>query len=133
MKKRRSHEEEMADTSVEFGSGSIYEQLRFKNHEEMTTKANLVMEISNAIKKKRITQTAAAKILGLAQPKLSELLRGRFRGYSVERLIHFLNELGKDVDIVVKSKTGTRKARVSVYHSNDGCKVNAPIAAKGKS
>ncbi len=84
----------------------------------MATKADLVMEISNAIKKKKITQTAAAKILGISQPKLSELLRGLFRGYSIERLINFLNELGKDVDIVVKSKPESRKARVNVYHSS---------------
>lgn len=55
---------------------------------------------NKTIKKKKLTQTEAAGILGISQPKLSELLNGRFRGYSVERLIHFLNELGKDVNIV---------------------------------
>ncbi len=132
MKKRRSHKKEMGDTRVEIGSGSVYEQLGFKKHEEMVTKANLVMEISKAIKKKKLTQTNAAKILGISQPKLSELLRGRFRGYSVERLIHFLNELGKDVDIVIKSKPNSRRARVNVYHSNTESFSNVPIAAKGR-
>jgi predicted XRE-type DNA-binding protein len=116
----------------EISSRGVYADIGFENHEEMATKAKLVMEISSAIKKKKITQTAAAKILGLAQPKLSELLRGRFRGYSVERLIHFLNELGKDVDIVVKAKPASRKARVSVYHSNSEGSFNTPMAAKGK-
>lgn len=134
MKKRKSHEEEMSDTRVEIGSGSVYEQLGFKKHEEMKTKADLVMEISSAIKKKKLTQTKAAKILGISQPKLSELLRGHFRGYSVERLINFLNELGKDVDIIVKSKPASRKARVNVYHSNsESPPPNLPLAAKGKS
>lgn len=50
-------------------------------------------------------------------PKLSGLLNGRFRGYSVERLMHFLTELGKDVDIIVRSKPRYRKARVSVSGS----------------
>ncbi len=113
-------------------SRSVYADLGFENHKEMATKADLVMEISSAIKKKRITQTAAAKMLGISQPKLSELLKGHFRGYSVERLIHFLNELGKDVDIVVKSKPESRKARVNVYHSNTRGISNMPIAAKGK-
>lgn len=116
----------------EISSRSVYADLGLKNHVEMETKANLVMEISKAIKKKELTQTGAAKILGISQPKLSELLRGRFRGYSVERLIHFLNVLGKDVDIVVKPKPATRKARVNVYHSN-GNFATATIAAKGKS
>jgi predicted XRE-type DNA-binding protein len=116
----------------EISTRSVYADLGFENHKEMATKADLVMEISSAIKKKRITQTAAAKMLGISQPKLSELLRGHFRGYSVERLIHFLNELGKDVDIVVKSKPGSRKARVNVYHSNTKGISNTPMAAKGK-
>lgn len=82
MKKRRTRKEDMANTKVEVGTGSIYEQLGFKNHKEMETKSILVMEIEKAIKKKKITQTAAAKILGISQPKLSGLLNGHFRGYS---------------------------------------------------
>lgn len=119
-------------TKAEISSKSVYAELGLKNHEEMETKADLVMEISSAIKKKKLTQTKAAKMLGISQPKLSELLRGHFRGYSVERLIHFLNELGKDVDIVVKSKPASRKARVNVYHSNSESSRNVPLAAYGK-
>lgn len=95
---------------------SIYEDLGYKNHEEMETKANLVMEIANVIKRKKLTQTQCAVMLGISQPKLSELLNGRFRGYSVERLMHFLNALGQDVDIVVKERPQTRSARVRVHH-----------------
>jgi predicted XRE-type DNA-binding protein len=131
MKKQRTHEEEMADTRAEIGTGSVYEQLGFKDYKEMETKAILVMEISRAIKKNKLTQTAAAKILKISQPKLSGLLNGHFRGYSVERLLQFLNELGKDVDIVVKTKPRNRRARVNVYHSNCESRPNERIAAKG--
>ena len=95
---------------------SIYEDLGYKNHEEMETKASLVMEIANVIKRKKLTQTQCAEMFGISQPKVSELLNGRFRGYSVERLMHFLNALGQDVDIVVKERPHTRSARVSVRH-----------------
>lgn len=132
MKKRRTHEEEMADTRVEIGTGSVYEQLGYKNYKEMETKSILVMEINRAIKKKKLTQTAAAKILGISQPKLSELLNGHFRGYSVERLLQFLNELGKDIDIVVRTKPRNRKARVNVYHTNSEYLPSTGIAAKGR-
>ncbi len=108
------------------GLGSVYEQLGYKDHKEMETKATLVMEITKAIKKKKFTQTKAAEILGVSQPKLSSLLNGHFRGYSVERLMHFLIELGKDVDIIVSSKPSNRKARVSVSYSN------IAVAAKGR-
>lgn len=122
MKKKVTHEEELADNRVEISSGSVYADLGFKNHEEMETKSNLVMEISKVIKKKKLTQTEAAEIFGISQPKLSELLSGRFRGYLIKRLIHFLNEIGQDVDIIVKSKPRNRKARkarVAVYHSSN--------------
>jgi len=132
MKKQKTHKEEMADTRVEIGIGSVYEQLGYKDYKEMETKSILVMEISKAIKKKKLTQTIAAEMIGISQPKLSGLLHGHFRGYSVERLLHFLNELGKDVDIVVKNKPRNRKARVNVYHSNGDSRPSVPIAAKGR-
>lgn len=95
---------------------SVYEELGYKNFKEMETKANLVSEIAEAIKRNRLTQMQCAEMLGISQPKVSELLNGRFRGYSVERLMHFLNALGQDVDIVVKERPQTRSARVSVLH-----------------
>lgn len=128
MKKERTFEAEIADTRVEIGNGSVYEDLGLKNYKEMETKADLVIEIGKAIKKKKLTQTQAAEMFGISQPKLSELLKGRFRGYSVERLINFLNMLGQDVDIVVKSKPRNRGARVTVYHSHSPI----PMVAKGR-
>lgn len=132
MKRKTTHEEELADNRVEIGSGSVYADLGFKNHEEMETKSNLVMEISKIIKKKKLTQTQAAIIFGISQPKLSELLKGRFRGYSIERLIHFLNEIGQDVDIIVRSKPRNRKARVIVYHSSTQTRNNMSMVAKSR-
>ncbi len=117
---------------VKISFGSVYDDLGYKEPDEMKTKANLIIEISKTIKCKNLTQTAAAKILGISQPKLSELLRGRFRGYSVGRLMKFLTELGKDVDIIVKSTPKSRKARVNVYHSNHASHAHASYAAKGK-
>ena len=132
MKRKTTYEEELADNRVEIGSGSVYADLGFKNHEEMETKSNLVMEISKVIKKKKLTQTQAAEIFSISQPKLSELLNGRFRGYSIERLIHFLNEIGQDVDIIVRSKPRNRKARVAVYHSFAQNRNSISMVAKAR-
>lgn len=129
MKKERTFEDEMADTRVEVGSGSVYADLGFKNWREMETKSNLVLEIGKILKKKKLTQTQAAEMLGLSQPKLSELLSGHFRGYSVERLLFYLNELGQDIDIIVKPKPRYRKAQVHVRHFNRGTCCSIPMAA----
>ena len=74
----------------------------------MLAKARIVAEIVRIIRARRLTQTAAAKILGLSQPKISALLNGEFQGYSQERLIWLLNRLGCDVQIVVKPASRKR-------------------------
>ena len=73
-----------------------------KDADEMLVKAQLVHKISEIVRGRGLTQTEAAKILGLTQPKLSSILRGQFRGISERKLIDCLTSLGRDVDIVVK-------------------------------
>jgi predicted XRE-type DNA-binding protein len=50
------------------------------------------------------TQREAAEILGIDQPKVSALVRGHLKGFSMERLYRFLNALGKDVEIVIRAR-----------------------------
>jgi len=100
---------------IETGSGNVYKDLGFKNAEAMLARARIVAEIAKIIRIRRLTQTAAAKVLGLTQPKVSALLNGHFQGYSQERLIGLLNRLGCDVKIVVTPKPRSRTVgRVSV-------------------
>jgi predicted XRE-type DNA-binding protein len=77
-------------TKAKISKSSVYADLGYKNYEEMETKANLTIEIHKTIKNKKLTQTEAAEMLGITQPKLSEFLRGHFRRYSVEHLMNFL-------------------------------------------
>jgi predicted XRE-type DNA-binding protein len=93
---------------IEMGTGNVYKDLGFKNAEAMLARARIVAEIARIIRAKRLTQTAAAKVLGLSQPKVSALLNGHFEGYSQERLIGLLNRLGCDVKIVVTPKPRNR-------------------------
>ena len=64
---------------------------------------------------RRETQTKAAGVLGIDQPKVSKLLRGRLGEFSTDRLLRFLTTLDQDVDIVIKAKPRSRRrARLSV-------------------
>jgi len=76
--------------------------------ERDTAKAQLVHKIGEIIRHNGFTQVQAAKILGLTQPKLSGILRGRFRGVSERKLIDCLISLGRDVEIVVRDSPGRR-------------------------
>jgi len=93
---------------IEKSSGNVYEDLGFPDHVSLQVKSELVMKISDLIEASGLTQTEAAKKLGLTQPKLSSLLRGQFRGVSERRLLDCLIQLGQDVQIVVKPSPRSR-------------------------
>ncbi len=103
-----------ADHAV--GSGNVFADLGFPNAEEMLAKAELAQKISSIIMRRRLTQAQAANVLGVDQPKVSALRRGRLSGFSLERLLRFLILLGRDVEIVVKNRppASRRHARLLV-------------------
>ena len=75
--------------AVEIGSGNVFADLGLPNPEERLTKARLASRIAQLIEDRSLTQTQAAAHLGIDQPKISNLLRGRLRGFSTDRLMHF--------------------------------------------
>ncbi len=98
----------------QMSGGNVFADLGLAEAEEHLVKAGLVLKIDRIIRQEGLTQTAAATILGIDQPKVSAMLSGKFRGYSVERLMRFLVALGQDVQIVVKpTKSGTAGLRVA--------------------
>src|SRR6185436_785013 len=86
----------------EVSSGNIFADIGLPNPEEHLLKAQLVVQLGLLIKARKLTQTAAAKRLGVKQPDLSNILRGQFRGYSVGRLMRMLTAFDQDIDIVVR-------------------------------
>ncbi|HZR64788.1 MAG TPA: helix-turn-helix transcriptional regulator [Terriglobales bacterium] len=94
---------------VEEGSGNVFADIGLPNPEERLAKADLAIRISEAIRARRLTQTRAAHILKIDQPKISRLLRGQLSGFSTERLMHFLTLLGRDIEITVKRAPRSRR------------------------
>ncbi len=103
----------------ELGSNNVFADLGFENSEEELLKSDLTAEIASVIKKRKLTQTEAAKILGVDQPRISSLLSGRLDLFSVEMIMHFLTALGRDIQVVVTPKPKNRKlAHLSVCFSS---------------
>ena len=94
---------------VEEGSGNVFADIRLPNPEERLAKADLAIRINETIRARRLTQTQAARVLKIDQPKISRLLRGQLSGFSTERLMHFLTMLGRDVEITVKPAPRSRR------------------------
>jgi predicted XRE-type DNA-binding protein len=78
-----------------------FSDLGFAYPEGELLKAKLVREIRGAIKRRRLTQTKAAAMLGLKQPDVSALVTGRVGKFSIDRLVRCLGRLGCKVDVVV--------------------------------
>jgi len=87
--------------NIEEGSTNVYADLGRDDADEMLIKAQLATKIAEIIKRRRLTQTKAAEIVGIPQPKLSGLLRGQFRGISEAKMLDCLARLGREVRIVV--------------------------------
>ncbi len=96
-------------------SGNVFADLGMPNPEESLAKAELAHKITLLVRDKRLTQAQTAKLLGVDQPKVSALMRGRLSGFSLERLIRFLLLLGQDIKITVQGCPRSRsRARVHV-------------------
>ena len=96
-------------------SGNVFADLGLPNPEELLAKAELANKITVLIRKRVLTQAQAAKLLGVDQPKISYLIRGRLAGFSIERLMRFLLLLGQDIKISVEAAPRNRsQARVLV-------------------
>lgn len=86
-------------------SGNVFEDLGLSEPADRLAKAELARKIAEIITKRHMNQADAAKLLGVDQPKISNIMNGRLSGFSLERLIHFLNVLGREVQIIVKQKS----------------------------
>jgi predicted XRE-type DNA-binding protein len=98
----------------EVGSGNVFADVSLPDTELHLLKAEIVNRIDDILKERRLTQAAAARIMGISQPDVSKMLRGLFRGFSLERLLMFLAALGHDVTIDVHRRTGRKAGSIRI-------------------
>lgn len=101
-------------TQVEASSGNVFADLGLPDPDESLAKAELARRICAILTERGLTQETAAAVLGVDQPKVSALLRGKLSGFSTDRLFRFLNALGQDVEIVIRLRRGTNRPRTRV-------------------
>lgn len=87
---------------VEMGSGNVFADIGLPDADKLKIKSGLVIEITKAVRKLGLTQDEAARRMGIAQPKVSGMLRGDFANLSERKLMDCLNRLGYDIEIKVR-------------------------------
>ena len=98
------------DNKVTPSGGNVFADMGLEDADELLIKADLALSIAAIIKQRGLSQTAAAKALGIDQPKVSRLVRGDLYGVSIEQLIRLLGMLGQTVRFTIREAKPTRKA-----------------------
>ena len=97
------------------GTTNVFSDLGYPDAAERQAKLRLAYALNQVVEQRGLTQTAAASVLGLTQPKVSALRHYKLGGFSVERLMTLLTALDQDVEIVIRRKPRSRRAaRISV-------------------
>ena len=107
----RKAEEEIL---MERGTTDVFHDLGLADAEELLAKSKLARAITAAIKERKMSQSELARLTGIDQPKISNLMHGRISGFSSDRLMHILLKLDQDVVIFIRPKPDDRPATVSV-------------------
>ena len=84
--------------------GSVWDALEDTKEEaaNMRVRAELMIEVQRFVEKNRLTQAQAAKRLGITQPRLNDLLRGRINKFSLDALVNMLTRAGRHVTVRVR-------------------------------
>jgi predicted XRE-type DNA-binding protein len=104
MAKRRAE-----SATITRGSTNVFEDLGYPDAAERQAKLRLAYALNRVLEHRGLTQTTAATLLGLSQPKVSALRNYKLAGFSVERLLNLLTALDQDIEIVIHRKPRSRK------------------------
>ena len=100
--------------TVASSCGNVYEDLGRPDADSMLVKAQLAATIKKLLADKGLTQTKAAELLGIPQPKLSGLLRGQFRSISEAKMLECVTRLGRDVQIIINPVEQPHRGQIEV-------------------
>src|SRR3990167_9295547 len=91
------------------GTGNVFADAGLAHPERVMARAQIMSRITEIIKERGLTQKAAAELLGIPQSKVSCLMNGKLRMFSLDHLFELLNALDRDVEIIIKPKTKKEK------------------------
>ena len=92
------------DANVFVGGVNVFKSLGRADADEAFAKVELAYKIHGLILQMGLNQTQAARLLCTDRARVSNLMAGRLKEFSIDRLFHFLNKLGQDIDVTIRPK-----------------------------
>ena len=91
---------------VRRSSGNVFRDLGFAREEaeHLKVRADLMIRLTRLIEARQLTRAQAARLLGVTQPRISDLVRGKIDRFSVDSLIEMLGHAGARITVVVKPR-----------------------------
>ncbi len=88
-------------------SGNIFEDLGFDpaEAEVLKVKTQLKFELEKEVKRRNLSQTAAAKLAGVDRPMFNKVMTGKLTGVSIDKMVQMHSRLGKSVDVIVRKQS----------------------------
>ena len=98
---------------IQRSTGNVFKDLGFgvKEAESLRLRAELMVEVRRLIQSRKLTQRSAASLLGVTQPRISDLIRGKIDLFSIDTLVNMLARAGMRVDLRIAG--GARRSRRS--------------------
>jgi predicted XRE-type DNA-binding protein len=106
-------------------SGNVFADLGLPNPDELLAKSELARRIGEIVAERGLSQSRAAREIGIDQPTLSRIVRGRLAGFSLERLAGYLNRLDEVVEIRTYPNPRPSHPARTIAHAHDGCAIAA--------
>lgn len=100
---------ETGDIEHEVGSGNVFADLGLPDADELLAKSELVLTIQRTMKARKLSQQKASELMGVDQPTLSKLLRGKLKSFTIGRLLGMLMKLDQDVEITIRPRLNKEK------------------------
>jgi predicted XRE-type DNA-binding protein len=93
-----------ARESVDMGTGNVFADLKLPDSDERQLRVQLAVRLNALLEAEGLTQAAAAKRMGIAQPHVSDLKHYKLSRFSSERLLHYITLLNRDVEIFIRPR-----------------------------
>lgn len=99
------------DVEVVYGSGNVYRDFGYADADARLAKDILAAEIIRVLRTRKITNRAAEKITGVSHTEFSRIKQPDLKRFTIDRLMNIMSRLDPQIDITMKIKTRSKKAK----------------------